>query len=60
MYVKASVTIIQNVQIAQKMNAFGVKITNAALTKMRIHLRFHMVNAENGQRMSTVVELHQV
>lgn len=60
MYVKASVTIIQNVQIAQRMNVFGVKIMNDVLTKMHIHLHFPMVNAENGQQMSTVVELHQV
>lgn len=60
MYVKAFVTIILSVLIVQKMNAFGVRIMNDALTKTLIHLHFRMVSAENGQQMSTVVELHQV
>jgi len=60
MYVKVFVTIILSVPIVQKMNAFGVRIMNDALTKMRIHLHFRTVSVENGQQMSTVVELHQV
>lgn len=60
MYVKVSVTIILSVLIVQKMNVFGVRIMNDALTKMHTRLHFRMVNAENGQQMNTVVELHQV
>lgn len=60
MYVKVFVTIILSVQTVQKTNAFGVRITNDALTKMHTHLHFRMVSAENGQQMSTVVELHLV
>lgn len=60
MYVRVSVIIIQNVQIVQKTNAFGVRIMKDALIKMHTHPHFHMVNAENGQQMNTVVELRQV
>lgn len=57
MYVKVSVTIIQSVQIVLRMNAFGVRIMNDVLTKMHTRLHFHMASVENGQQMSTVVEL---
>lgn len=60
MYAKAPVIIIQSAQIVRKMNVFGVKTMNGALTKMRIHLHSPMVSVENGQQTSTVVELHQV
>lgn len=60
MCVKVFVTIIQSVLIVQKMNVFGVRIMNVVLTKMHIHLHFHMVNAENGRQMNIVVELHLV
>lgn len=60
MFVRVYVIIILSVQTALKMNVFGVRIMNDALTKMHIRLHSHMVSAENGQQMSTVVELHQV
>lgn len=60
MFVRVFVTIILSVQIVQGTSAFGVKIMNDVLTKMPIHLRFHMANVENGQQMNTDVELHQV
>lgn len=60
MFVRVYVIIILSVQTALKMNVFGVRIMNDALTKMHIRLHSHMVSAENGQQMSIVVELHQV